>query len=75
MPRALLLFSGGLDSLLAYKILESQCAQVTALFFRTHFFHEEAARDIAEANNLKLRIEDVGDEHLAIYGLRSRSLA
>jgi tRNA-specific 2-thiouridylase len=66
MARALLLFSGGLDSLLSYKILERQGAEVLALFFRTHFFTETKAREIAEANNLKLRVEDVGDEHLGI---------
>ncbi|MDD4995005.1 MAG: tRNA 4-thiouridine(8) synthase ThiI [Patescibacteria group bacterium] len=66
MSKALLLFSGGLDSSLAYKILESQGVDVTALFFRTHFFDEEAAREIAEANEIKLRVENVGDEHLAI---------
>jgi len=66
MVKALVLFSGGLDSLLAVKILEAQGVEVTALFFETHFFDRKRAQDIAAANNLNLRVEEVGDEHLEV---------
>ena len=66
MAKAIVLFSGGLDSLLAYKILEAQGVDVTAVFFETHFFKRTKAQDIAEANNLKFRVETVGDEHLEV---------
>ncbi|MBU0648733.1 tRNA 4-thiouridine(8) synthase ThiI [Patescibacteria group bacterium] len=66
MPRALLLFSGGLDSLLSYKILQSQGVDVTAIFFKTYFFSQERAEEIAKANNMKLRVKDIGKDHLQI---------
>jgi len=66
MAKGIVLFSGGLDSLLAYKILEAQGVDATAVFFETHFFKRAKAEDIANANNLKFRVETVGDEHLAI---------
>ena len=66
MAKALLLFSGGLDSLLAYKILEKQCVDVTAVFFKTYFFSPERAQEIAKANNVKFRVEDISDDHLKI---------
>lgn len=66
MPKALLLFSGGLDSLLAYKILEKQGVDVTAVFFETHFFSRDKAEEIAKVNDVNFRVESVGDEHLKI---------
>lgn len=52
--------------MLACKILEAQGIEVTPLFFETHFFDRKRAQDIAAANNLNLRVEEVGDEHLEI---------
>lgn len=52
--------------MLAYKILEAQGVDVTAVFFETHFFKRTKAEDIAKANNLKFRVETVGDEHLEV---------
>jgi len=52
--------------LLAYKILEEQGIDVTAVFFKTYFFSQERAREVAKANNVKLRVEDISDEHLEI---------
>jgi len=66
MSRALLLFSGGLDSLLSYKILELQSVDVTAIFFKTYFFSQERAEEIAKANNMKLRVEDISKDHSQI---------
>jgi len=42
-PKALILFSGGLDSILAAKILMEQGIKITALFFKSHFFDSKQA--------------------------------
>lgn len=66
MAKALLLFSGGLDSLLAYKTLEAQGIEVVPIFFKTYFFSQEKAEEIAQANDIKLRVEDISEDHLKI---------
>src|SRR3990172_7246452 len=64
--KALLLFSGGLDSLLAAKILENQGIDVTALTFAGYFFDAEQAKKSARENKIKLRIENFSDKHFRI---------
>jgi len=64
--KALVLFSGGLDSLLAAKILEKQGIDVTALTFVSYFFDAEQAKKSAVANEIKLRIEHFPEKHLKI---------
>jgi tRNA-uridine 2-sulfurtransferase len=64
--KALLLFSGGLDSILAAKILEKQGIEVTALTFVSHFFNAEQAKKSAKENCIKLRIENFSDKHFKI---------
>ncbi|MBU3925985.1 tRNA 4-thiouridine(8) synthase ThiI [Patescibacteria group bacterium] len=54
--RALVLFSGGLDSILAVKVLEEQGIDVTAVNFASYFFDSEQAKKSAEENNIKLKI-------------------
>jgi tRNA-uridine 2-sulfurtransferase len=68
MPKtkALVLFSGGLDSLLAIKVLELQDIEVTGLCFASNFFSCAKARETAAANNIKLKVVDISDEILAI---------
>jgi len=66
MIRALVLFSGGLDSLLACKTLSEQGIEVVPVFFETYFFKATKARQIAEANNLKLQVADLAEEHLQV---------
>lgn len=64
--RALLLFSGGLDSILAAKILEAQGIDVTALTFVSYFWNAEQAKESAKKNSIKLIIRDISAGHLAI---------
>ncbi len=64
--RALVLFSGGLDSILTAKILEKQGIEVTALTFTSFFFDSGQAEKSARENGLKLRVEDISRKHLGI---------
>jgi len=67
MITCLILFSGGLDSSLAFKILEKQKKlKLLGLIFRSYFFNEEKAKKIAESINLPIKIVDIGREHLEI---------
>ncbi len=64
--KALVLFSGGLDSILTTKILERQGIDVTALTFTSYFFDSVQAEKSARENGLKLRVEDITPEHFRI---------
>ena len=64
--RALSLLSGGLDSLLAIRMLEEQGIEVVGLTFTTPFFGSENAEDAAKKMGIPLRIVDISDEHLAM---------
>ncbi|KKR21140.1 MAG: Thiamine biosynthesis protein-like protein [Candidatus Moranbacteria bacterium GW2011_GWA2_39_41] len=61
--RALVLFSGGLDSTLAVKVLEKQNIEVVALSFVSYFFDDTKAKISAEKNNLNLRSVNFADIH------------
>ncbi|MFH2138942.1 MAG: tRNA 4-thiouridine(8) synthase ThiI [Candidatus Omnitrophota bacterium] len=61
--RALGLLSGGLDSILAVKVLQQQGIEVTGLSFTTPFFGSAAAEKAAEALGIELLIEDITEEH------------
>lgn len=62
--KALVLFSGGLDSTLAIKILELQDIEVTGLCFTSNFFSSANAEKSASANNIKLKIVDITQDIL-----------
>ena len=64
--RALVLFSGGLDSILAAKILEKRGLDVTALTFTSFFFDSGQAEKSARELEIKLRVENISPEHLRI---------
>lgn len=61
-----MLFSGGLDSILAAKILREQSVDVTPVCFESYFFSCGRAKTVAEKNGLDLRVEDISEEHLQI---------
>lgn len=65
-PKAILLFSGGLDSLLAFEILKEQGIKILAVFFKTYFFGSEIAEKSAKENGIKLKVIDISKEHLEI---------
>ena len=64
--KALVLFSGGLDSILACKILEEQKIEVVPVFFKSYFFGPEIAEKSAKILGLKLRVIDFSKEQLKI---------
>jgi tRNA U34 2-thiouridine synthase MnmA/TrmU len=64
--RALVLLSGGLDSILAVKLLQKQQIEVTGLTFVSYFFDADLAKKAAKNLGIKLKIIDFSDEHLAM---------
>lgn len=66
MKKALVLFSGGLDSQLACLILKAQGIEVTPVFFETYFFKGDHIKRFAKEIGLELRIVDISEEHLNI---------
>lgn len=64
MPRALGLFSGGLDSMLAALVLRRAGVEVEGITFVTPFFDAERARQSAAHIDLPLTVLEVGPEHL-----------
>jgi len=64
--KALLLFSGGLDSILAAKILMEQGIDVLGLTLKSYFFDAEQAKKSAQVIGLSLKIVDFSKEHLKV---------
>ncbi len=64
--KALCVFSGGLDSMLAAQLIRAQGIEVLALFFETPFFTSPKARKSADHINLPIKVVDITDKHLEI---------
>ena len=64
--RALVLLSGGLDSILAVKLLLEQGIEVEAVNFRTNFCGPSKARPAAEQLGVPLREVDIREDFLAV---------
>jgi len=64
--RALVLLSGGLDSILAVKLLLEQGIEIEAVNFRTNFCGPNKARPAAEALGVPLREVNIREEFLPI---------
>lgn len=66
--KVLLLFSGGLDSLLAFKILEKLNLDITLLIFKSYFFDEKLALKAIKENKIKAnyKIFDISKEQFQI---------
>jgi tRNA U34 2-thiouridine synthase MnmA/TrmU len=64
--KALVLFSGGLDSILAAKILAEQGIEIVPVYFKSYFFGPEIAKKSAKENGFELKIVDISKEHLKI---------
>ncbi len=62
--KALVLFSGGLDSILAAKILMEQEIKLKGITFKSYFFNVEQAKKAAKQIKLPLKIIDFSKEHL-----------
>ena len=66
MSRAVLLFSGGLDSILAFKVLENAGVTPIPLFFETPFFSREKPLYYAEKNHISINVHSIFTEHKKI---------
>jgi|AntAceMinimDraft_18_1070375.scaffolds.fasta_scaffold01585_4 tRNA U34 2-thiouridine synthase MnmA/TrmU len=64
--KALVLFSGGLDSILVVKILQEQKIKLTALIFKSYFFNEEQAKKTAKELKIPFEIANFSKKHLKI---------
>lgn len=62
--KALSLFSGGLDSQLAVKVLQQAGIEVVGIIFTTPFFGADKAKTTADQLGLKLIVKDITKEHL-----------
>ncbi|OPY13900.1 MAG: putative tRNA sulfurtransferase [Syntrophus sp. PtaB.Bin001] len=62
--KVLAVFSGGLDSIIAVKIVQEQGIDVLGITFETPFFSSQKARDAAEKIGLPLIVLDITKEHL-----------
>jgi len=64
--RAIGLFSGGLDSILAVKVIQSQGIEVIGLAFVSPFFNAYLAQKAAKEIDIALIIEDFTKDHFQI---------
>ncbi|NIM47394.1 MAG: tRNA 4-thiouridine(8) synthase ThiI [Candidatus Aenigmarchaeota archaeon] len=64
MVKALGLFSGGLDSILAAKIIQKQGIKIELINFTTPFFPSRNAIKMAKQLNLKLKEIDISKDYL-----------
>ena len=64
MTTALVVFSGGLDSILAVKILEEQGVEVTGVSFDSYFFDTKESQKTAEQLGISLIIKDISEKQL-----------
>lgn len=64
--KALSLLSGGLDSLLAVKVLQDQGIEVVGISFTTPFFSAENAKKGAAELGIKLIVENITNPHMKL---------
>ncbi len=62
--KCILLFSGGLDSILALKVLQENNVIVQPLCFKSNFFNCNSARIACQQFNTELREVDISRKHL-----------
>jgi len=65
-PRAVVLLSGGLDSMLAAELLRRRGVEVVGLAFRSPFFGSEKAERAARRLGIPLQVEDITEPHLEV---------
>ena len=64
--KAISVFSGGLDSMLAAELIRAQGIDVLALFFETPFFTSDRARISANSMGLPFKVVDITERHLEV---------
>ncbi|EES49732.1 DUF814 domain-containing protein [Clostridium botulinum] len=63
MVKALAMISGGLDSILAAKLIKEQGIEVIGICFKSYFFNEENAKRMTQQIGIKLEVIDFSEEH------------
>ncbi|GAA0125903.1 MULTISPECIES: DUF814 domain-containing protein [Clostridium] len=63
MTRALAMISGGLDSILAAKLMKDQGIEVIGICFKSYFFNEDSARRMVDQIGVRLEVVDFSKEH------------
>ncbi|MGL4875292.1 MAG: tRNA 4-thiouridine(8) synthase ThiI [Clostridium sp.] len=63
MTRALAMVSGGLDSILAAKLIKDQGIDVIGVCFKSYFFNEENARRMTAQIGIPLEVVNFSGEH------------
>lgn len=66
MTKALAMISGGLDSILAAKLIKEQGIEVIGICFKSYFFGPENAIRMAKQIDIPLVVVDFSKEHLAM---------
>lgn len=66
MTRALAMISGGLDSILAAKLIKDQGIEVIGICFRSFFFNEENAKRMTKQIDIPLEVVDFSKEHFEV---------
>ena len=66
MIKAIGLLSGGLDSILATRLLQDQGIEILAICFKTPFFGFQKAQRAAIQLKVSLRVIDISEEHLQL---------
>lgn len=66
MTKAIALLSGGLDSTLAVRVIQSQGIDVTGIVFTSPFFSEKKAKQAAEILGIELKVIDITYDLLKI---------
>jgi len=64
--KALVLLSGGLDSMLAVKLLQLQGVEVVGICFESNFFNADKARIAAEKLGIEIKVEDIREDELEL---------
>jgi tRNA U34 2-thiouridine synthase MnmA/TrmU len=65
MTKALAMVSGGLDSILAAKLIKEQGIEVIGTCFRSYFFNEENAKRMTKQIGIQLEVIDFSKEHFS----------
>ncbi|MCM1990054.1 tRNA 4-thiouridine(8) synthase ThiI [Oceanirhabdus seepicola] len=63
MTRALAMVSGGLDSILAAKLIQEQGIEVIGICFKSYFFDEKNAERMSKQIDMRLEVVDFSEEH------------
>ncbi|AOR22582.1 DUF814 domain-containing protein [Clostridium taeniosporum] len=66
MAKALAMISGGLDSILAAKLIKDQGIEVIGICFKSYFFNEENAKRMTKQIGIKLEVIDFSEEHFEL---------